>query len=86
MKLSDPDLLAAYMAKQNLTGAHLGRKAGITRQFVYQLLGGSRRKCSEERAANIEMALGLIPGTLFAPDEATITNLTQAGAGQTSAA
>lgn len=84
MKLSDPALLAAYMEQREYTGARLGRKAGVTRQFIYQLLNGSRRKCSDERAKNIEMALGLIPGTLFRNDEATVTPL--AGAGQTSAA
>lgn len=69
MKLTDPALLAGYMAQREITGARLGRKADVSRQFVYQLLGGHRVRCAPERAARIEVALGLIPGTLFKDDD-----------------
>lgn len=69
MKLTDPALLRGYMEKREITGARLGRKADVTRQFVYQLVGGTRSRTSEERAVRIEEALGLLPGTLFKPDD-----------------
>lgn len=67
MRLADPALLAGYMADRDMTGARLARNAGVTRQFVYQLLSAKRRSTSAERAASIEKALGLLPGTLFQP-------------------
>lgn len=68
MRLTDPALLAGYMEQREITGARLGRKADVTRQFVYQLVGGKRHRTTAERAARIEQALGLLPGTLFKPD------------------
>ena len=82
MKLNDPSLLARYMADRDINGAKLARKAGMTRQFVYQLLGGTRHRCSDERAAALEEALGLLPGTIFHSVDST----TQAGVRATSAA
>lgn len=66
MKLRDPQLLADYMAVLDFTQSRLARRAGCSRQFVWQLLNDpAKRTCSGDVAARIEEALSVRPGTIF---------------------
>jgi hypothetical protein len=67
MKLRDRQLLADYMRKREFTQARLGRYAGVSRQFIYQLVSGRLDSCSRPVGQLIEEALDLLPGTLFVP-------------------
>ena len=68
MKLRDPQLLADYMALRDFTQARLARRAGCSRQFVWQLLNDPlKRTCTAEVAGRIEEALSVLPGTIFQP-------------------
>lgn len=68
MKLRDPQLMADYMALRDLTQSGLARRAGCSRQFVWQLLNDhTKGTCTDEVAARIEEALSVLPGTLFRP-------------------
>lgn len=68
MKLADPRLLARYMTERDITGAQLGRRAGVSRQYIWKLIHNERTSCVPDKAAAIEKALDLLPGTLFQPD------------------
>lgn len=83
MTLTDPQMLIDYMAQREINGSRLGLKSGVSRQFIYQLRLGRRRKCSEDIATRIEGALGLLPGTIFREENAARPLV---GAGQTTAA
>ena len=66
MKLRDPQLLADYMAVLDFTQSRLARRAGCSRQFVWQLLNDpAKRTCSDDVARRIEEALSVRPGTIF---------------------
>jgi transcriptional regulator with XRE-family HTH domain len=66
MRLRDPQLLADYMALGDFTQSRLARRAGCSRQFVWQLLNDpAKRTCTDEVAERIEEALSVRPGTLF---------------------
>ncbi len=66
MKLRDPQLLADYMAVLDFTQSRLARRAGCSRQFVWQLLNDpAKRTCSDDVAGRIEEALSVRPGTIF---------------------
>ena len=66
MRLQNPDLLANYMQRKRVTGAQLAREAKVSRQFINRLLKSeATRGCTPEVATAIEVALDLIPGTLF---------------------
>lgn len=66
MKLHDPDYLQFYLAKRDMTQAQLGRRVGATRHTIWQLLNVHPTPgCSAARAAAIEAALEVPPGTLF---------------------
>jgi plasmid maintenance system antidote protein VapI len=68
MKLRDPQLLADYMALQDISQSRLARQAGCSRQFVWQLLNDpGKDTCTDEMAARIEQALSVLPGTIFRP-------------------
>ncbi len=68
MKLRDPQLMADYMALRDLTQSGLARRAGCSRQFVWQLLNDTTKgTCTDEMAARIEEALSVLPGTIFRP-------------------
>ena len=66
MKLRDPRLLADYMAVRDVSQSQLARRAGCSRQFVWQLLNDpAKRTCTDEVAGRIEEALSVLPGTIF---------------------
>lgn len=66
MKLRDPQLLSDYLAVSDLTQAQLARRAGCSRQFVWQLLNDpTKQTCTDEVGARIEEALSVLPGTIF---------------------
>lgn len=66
MKLRDPQLLSDYLAARDLSQSWLARRAGCSRQFVWQLLNDpSKRTCTPEVANRIEAALSVVPGTIF---------------------
>ena len=74
MKLRDPNLLMRYMEAKEFSQARLGRYAGVSRQFVNQLVHGERRTCSPRVGRLIEEALSVLPGTLFLPEVSPTTN------------
>lgn len=74
MKLRDPSLLARYMEAKEFSQARLGRYAGVSRQFVNQLVHGERRTCTPQVGRLIEEALSVLPGTLFLPELSPTTN------------
>lgn len=65
MKLKDPELLARYMEANKFSQARLGRYAGCSRQFIWQLLNGDKTTCSKPVGDRIEEALRVLPETLF---------------------
>jgi transcriptional regulator with XRE-family HTH domain len=66
MKLRDPQLLADYMVLRDFTQSRLARRAGCSRQFVWQLLNDpAKQTCTDEVAERIEEALSVLPGTIF---------------------
>lgn len=65
MRLIDPQLLAQYIAQRDITNAQLGRRAGVSRQYIWKLVHNQRTSCMPTKAAAIEQALDLLPGTLF---------------------
>ena len=66
MRLRDPQLLAKYMDARDFGCARLGRYAGCSRQFIWQLLNDPAKKtCTPEVGRRIEEALSVIEGTLF---------------------
>lgn len=69
MKLRDTELLIAYMQAQDFSQSRLARYAGVSRQFVNQLVHGDRRTCTPQVGKLIEEALRVLPGTLFMPEE-----------------
>ena len=69
MKLNNPVLLNRYMKSNDVTGAWLGRRAGVDRRFIWSLRHGVKPGATREVAQRIETALGLLPGTLFSEDD-----------------
>lgn len=67
MKLTNPELMKGYMERNDFSQARLGRYAGCSRQFIWQLLNGEAKTCTPEIANRIQEALGVLPGTLFTP-------------------
>jgi transcriptional regulator with XRE-family HTH domain len=68
MQLRDPALLKTYMEARDFSYARLGRYAGVSRQFIWQLVNDkTQRTCSREVGRLIEEALSVLPGTLFMP-------------------
>lgn len=65
MKLRDTTLLISYMEAQDFSQSRLGRYAGVSRQFIHQMVHGDRRTCTPAVAKLIEEALRVLPGTLF---------------------
>ncbi len=76
MRLRDAELLMRYMQAQQFSQARLGRYAGVSRQFVNQLVHGERRTCTPQVGRLIEEALSVLPGTLFVPELSPTTNTT----------
>lgn len=64
-QLRDAQLLVNWMAEKDMTQARLGRYAECSRQFINQLVVGSRNTCTPIVASRIEEGLGVVPGTLF---------------------
>lgn len=73
MKLRDRQLLGEYMKAGDFTQARLGRYAGVSRQFINQLLVGERSTCTPKVAERIEEGLRVLPRTLFMPNESHAT-------------
>ncbi len=70
MRLTNPDLMRQYMQARDFTQARLGRYAGCSRQFIWQLLNDPEvTTCTPEIGRRIEEALSLLPGTLFTPSK-----------------
>lgn len=67
MRLTRPDLMRKYMEAHDFTQARMGRYAGCSRQFIWQLLNNEVTTCTPEIGRRIEEALSLLPGTLFVP-------------------
>lgn len=65
MKLRDRALLAQYMEAGDFSQARLGRYAGVSRQFISQLVNGDRATCTPAVATRIEEGLRVLPQTLF---------------------
>lgn len=77
MRLRNPYLLSRLMDERDMTGARLGRRAGVSRQFISQLLNQRRTSCSVEIAGRIEAALEVKPGSLFRADAMATTTTTK---------
>ena len=73
MKLKDRKLLLDYMEAGDFSQARLGRYAGVSRQFIYQLCSGERTTCTPQVAERIEEGLRVLPHTLFAPNKSHTT-------------
>ena len=73
MKLTNPNLMQAYMERQDFSQARLGRYAGCSRQFIWQLLNGESSTCTPEIAARIEEGLCVLRGTLFMDPMSSLT-------------
>lgn len=73
MRLRDTELLVRYMAAQEFSQARLARYAGVSRQFINQLVHGERRTCTTQVGRLIEEALRVLPGTLFVPEVSPTT-------------
>ncbi len=73
MQLRDAGLLAGYMQMKDFSQARLGRYAGCSRQFVHMLVSGEKKTCTPQVGTLIEEALGVLPGTLFVPNESRKT-------------
>jgi transcriptional regulator with XRE-family HTH domain len=69
MKLRDRGLLTDYMKAGDFSQARLGRYANVSRQFINQLVTGTRTTCTPEVGKRIEEALRVLPGTLFVPND-----------------
>lgn len=69
MKLRDRSLLVQYMEAGDFSQARLGRYAGVSRQFISQLVNGDRATCTPKVAERIEEGLRVLPRTLFTPNE-----------------
>lgn len=68
MRLVNPDLMRRYMKERDFSQARLGRYAGCSRQFIWQLLNDPGVKtCTPEIGRRIEEALGVLSETLFMP-------------------
>ncbi|MGN6413748.1 helix-turn-helix domain-containing protein [Flexivirga sp.] len=65
MKLRDRGLLVQYMDAGDFSQARLARYAGVSRQFINQLIHGDRLTCTPSVGEHIEEALRVLPGTLF---------------------
>lgn len=65
MKLRDRALLVQYMEAGDFSQARLGRYAGVSRQFISQLVNGNRSTCTPAVAERIEEGLRVLPQTLF---------------------
>ena len=76
MRLRDPELLMRYMTANQFSQARLARCAGVSRQFVNQLVHGDRRTCTNHVGRLIEEALSVLPGTLFVPEVSPTTSTT----------
>lgn len=76
MRLRDPNLLAAHMRAEDCTQARLGRRSGVSRQFIHQLVHGRIATCTPEVAALIEETLAVPPGALFVPKKSPVTGRT----------
>lgn len=74
MKLRDPVLLVRYMEAQDFSQARLARYAGVSRQFVNQLVHGERRTCTTQVGSLIEEAMRVLPGTLFVSEVSPTTS------------
>lgn len=72
MKLRDPELFGTYMEARDFSMARLGRYAGVSRQFIWQLRNDpTKQTCTPEVGHRIEEALSVLPGTLFVPSMST---------------
>lgn len=69
MKIRDAALLARYIERTGSTQAQVARFSGVSRQFIAQLVYGTRDGCSPTTARKIEAALDLPRGALFADDD-----------------
>lgn len=73
MRVKDRDLLTRYMKERDMSGARLGRFAGVSRQFIYKLMDGDKTSCTPTVAKRIEEALQVLEGTLFERNESPQT-------------
>lgn len=78
MKLRDQGLLVDYMKASDFSQARLGRYAGVSRQFINQLIKGDRTTCTYDVGKRIEEALRVLPGTLFLPSTSSDERLSVA--------
>jgi len=65
VRLLNPALLVSHMEAQDFTQSRLAKHAKCTRQFIHMLTAGKRTTCSDELAERIELALRVLPGTIF---------------------
>jgi transcriptional regulator with XRE-family HTH domain len=66
MKLKDPAFLRQLMKDRDISQAKLAREAGVSRQFIHQLLTNPRKNtCRDATGLLIEEALGVERGLLF---------------------
>lgn len=72
MRLRDRGLLVDYMKAGDFSQARLGRYAGVSRQFINQLVTGARTTCTPEVGKRVEEALRVLPGTLFVPKDSHV--------------
>lgn len=72
MRLKDTQLMGEYMKLKDFSQARLARYAGVSRQFIWQLLNDPvKRTCTKEVGERIEEALGVLPRTLFVSSESS---------------
>lgn len=73
MKLKDAGVLVAFMTAGDFSQARLARYAGVSRQFIHQLVTGEKRTCTPRVGSLIEEAFRVPPGTLFVSNESPTT-------------
>lgn len=71
MTLISVDNLRELMERKDFTMARLARYAGVSRQFIHQVLKGQKKSMTPRVAENIAEALDVPLGVLFLPSVAT---------------
>ena len=74
MKLTSVDNLLGLMERKDFTQARLARYAGVSRQFIWQVVTGKKSTMTPRVAENIAEALGVPVGMLFVPSVASKTD------------
>jgi len=65
VRLRDPEKLTAALKAADLSGAQLGRRVGVSRNYISKLATGKIQTCSTALAMDIEEALQVRTGALF---------------------